>query len=153
MNIYDMEIGENRLPFLVAHKMENVPDRIYSSPQTIAELFTSVFRIDKKAEEYVYMIAFNSAQEIIGVFLIGKGTVNMCVCSPREIFIRALAVGAVGIVTVHNHPSGHINPSKNDSTMCDRIRQAGQLIGIELLDFIIIGKNQFFSAREKEFQF
>ena len=75
---------------------------------------------------------------------------NASLISPRELFIEALNCGAVSIVLLHNHPSGDPAPSENDFYLTKRIKEAGKLIGIELLDHIIIGNNCYISfAQEK----
>jgi len=67
---------------------------------------------------------------------------------PREIFIRALLSGAVGIIIIHNHPSSDITPSSQDLLVTEKIAQAGKMIGVELLDHIIIGGNEYCSLKE-----
>ena len=69
----------------------------------------------------------------------------------NPLFVEALQKNAVSIVLLHNHPSGDPTPSKEDLLTTRRIREAGALIGIELLDHIIIGDNCYFSLREKGF--
>lgn len=69
--------------------------------------------------------------------------------TPRELFIEALQKNAVSIVLMHNHPSGDPTPSREDMLITKRILDAGALIGIELLDHIIIGNNQYMSFREE----
>lgn len=69
--------------------------------------------------------------------------------TPRELFIEALQKNAVSIVLMHNHPSGDPTPSREDILITKRILDAGALIGIELLDHIIIGNNQYMSFREE----
>ena len=74
---------------------------------------------------------------------------NSSLISPRELFIDALQMGAVYIILIHNHPSGDPTPSKDDILITKRVNEAGNLIGIELLDHIIIGDNSYVSFREK----
>ena len=69
----------------------------------------------------------------------------MSVISPREIFLEALQKGAVYIIVLHNHPSGDPTPSREDMLITKRIREAGLILGIELLDHIIIGDNCYVS--------
>ena len=68
--------------------------------------------------------------------------------SPRELFIEALNCGAVSIVLLHNHPSGDPTPSESDVLLTKRVKEAGDLIGITLLDHIIIGNNCYVSFAE-----
>ena len=86
---------------------------------------------------------------LIGESDISKGTVNASLITPRELFIEALQKNAVTIVILHNHPSGDPTPSQEDIFTTKRIKNAGDLIGIELLDHIIIGNNCYISFREQ----
>ena len=81
---------------------------------------------------------------------ISRGTVNMSVISPRELFIEALQKNAVYIILLHNHPSGDPMPSREDILVTQRIREGGSLLGIELLDHIIIGDNCYVSLAEQK---
>ncbi len=104
-------------------------------------LARELLEFDRMAEEYVYMAALNGKGRLLGISLISKGTVNCSLIAPREIFIRALLVGASQILLMHNHPSGSITPSSEDLKMTERIKEAGELVGVELADYIIIAAN------------
>ena len=98
------------------------------------------------------LLMLNTRMHCIGESEISRGTVNMSVVSPRELFIEALRKEAVYIILLHNHPSGDPTPSRDDILLTERIREAGSLIGIELLDHIIIGDNCFVSLAMQEKQ-
>ena len=83
--------------------------------------------------------------------VISKGTVRASLISPREIFIEAVRHQAVSILLLHNHPSGIPDPSRDDVLLTERVRAAGAMLGIELLDHIIIGDRQAVSMREQGF--
>ena len=119
-----------------------------NSPQKIVDLMKDMYELDKQAVEYVYMIAMNSKNKVLGVYMVSKGTVNASLLSPREIYMVALMIGAVNLIIVHNHPSGDTTPSKEDMNSTKRIKDAGELIGIKLQDHIIIG-NDYYSMKEK----
>ena len=91
-------------------------------------MMISVYRMADKAEEYLYMLTMNTKMDITGVFLIGKGDVNTCIASVRDVMTRALLSGASGIVLVHNHPSGDPTPSDLDLTICKRVATVGALL-------------------------
>ena len=120
-----------------------------NSPEKIVKLLNECFRLDTKAEEYVYMLAFDAKCNPLGVFELGHGSVNACILNPREIFQRALICGAVNIVIAHNHPSHDTTPSKDDDVAASKISEAGKLMKIQLVDFIIIGNGYFSYAEEK----
>ena len=95
------------------------------------------------------LLMLNSKSKLIGETDISKGTVNASLITPRELFIEALQKNAVAIVVLHNHPSGDPSPSREDRLLTQRIREAGALIGIDLLDHVIIGNNCYMSFREE----
>ena len=100
-------------------------------------------------QEHLYAMLLNTKQTLIRDLLISKGTVNASLASPREIFIEALRHQAVSIILVHNHPSGDSTPSRDDTLLTRRVREAGNLIGIQLLDHVVIGDNNFCSFKKE----
>lgn len=120
------------------------------SPELIVEALNSLLDLQDMAEEYTYLLTLNTKNDITGIFEISHGTVSSCIVTPREIFSRALMIGATRIILVHNHPSGYPEPSSEDMRFTERLKKAGELIGIELLDHIIIGDKCFISFRKEE---
>jgi DNA repair protein RadC len=78
-----------------------------------------------------------------------QGSVNSSIMPVREVYIQALKEDAVNIVLVHNHPSGDPSPSTEDIKITKRMKDAGNLIGIKLMDHIIIGDNKYISLAEQ----
>ena len=95
------------------------------------------------------LLLLNTKSRLLGESDISKGTVNASIVSPRELFVEALQKNAVYIILLHNHPSGDPPPSREDILVTQRIHDAGEMIGIELLDHIIIGDNRYVSLREE----
>lgn len=120
---------------------------IFTEPSTIAEYYMEDMRHRK--QEYMKLLMLNTKSKLIGETDISKGTVNASLVSPRELFIEALEKNAVSIILMHNHPSGDPTPSKEDLFVTKRVKDAGDLIGIELLDHIIIGNNCYVSFAEQ----
>ncbi|NCA94255.1 MAG: hypothetical protein EOM84_03660, partial [Sphingobacteriia bacterium] len=81
--------------------------------------------------------------------IISVGTLNANLVHPREVFKSAIDYLAASIIIAHNHPSGGAEPSDNDLTTTNRLKEAGKIMGIELIDHIIITKNSFFSLKER----
>jgi len=77
------------------------------------------------------------------------GTVNASLVHPREIFKVALLCNASAVILAHNHPSGNPTPSHEDIDITNRLKKAGEILGIEVLDHIIIGDNTWTSFKEK----
>ena len=148
---YKSYINESKMNYLVKESSTNNPsmDSI-NTPQDLAEIMRDVFHIHELAEETVYMVCLNSKCVPTAFFVIGKGTVNTCYFSTREIFIQALLSSAVQIILCHNHPSGDVTPSEADITITATVKAAGKLLNIPLQDHIIIGGYHHFSFKEQK---
>lgn len=121
----------------------------FSSPSTIARYYMEDMR--HRNREVLKLLLLNTRSRLIGEMNISVGTVDMALVSPRELFVEAVRKDASSIILLHNHPSGDPAPSREDVRITRRVCEAGQLIGIELLDHIIIGNNCFISLKEKGF--
>lgn len=120
------------------------------SPRQIVQVMNDLFYLNKRAEEYVYLLAMTAKNRVIGVFEVSHGTGNTSLAGIREILIRSLLSGAMNIVIVHNHPSGEPEPSKQDMQVTERLKQASRMVGIYFCDHIIIGRDGFYSFRQNE---
>ena len=141
---YNLELDQNKHPVMVEEKATTYEGRPLNNPSFVADLLEECFRLSRQAEEKVYMISLDSKNEPIGIFEVSHGSVNMSCCMPRKIFIRALLCGAVNIIIAHNHPSGDTTPSRDDEEVKERLEAAGELIGVRVLDFLIVGRNGFY---------
>jgi len=112
-------------------------------PSSIADYFMEDMRHQK--QEILKLLMVDSKSNLLGESEMSKGTVNASLISPRELFIEALEKHATGIILAHNHPSGDPTPSSEDIMLTRRVKDAGNIIGIELLDHIIIGNNCYTS--------
>ena len=119
----------------------------FTTPESIAKYYMEDMRHSRQEE--MKLLLLNTKARLIGETNISKGTVNSAVVSPRELFLEALQKNAVFIILLHNHPSGDPTPSKEDIIVSKRVKEAGELIGIELLDHIIIGNNCYISMKEQ----
>ena len=118
-----------------------------SSPQSIADYFMQEMK--DLGYEQIRAVFFDTKSNLICEEMLSRGTVNMSLITPREIFLAALAVQAVFVVLVHNHPSGDPTPSPDDLLLTRRVAESGALIGIELLDHIVIGDGTYTSLKEQ----
>ena len=118
------------------------------SPESIASYFMEKMRHERK--EQLMLAMFDSKGMLLGEQLLSVGTSNAALISAKDIYRAALQEQAVYIVILHNHPSGDPTPSREDMLLTERIRQAGELIGIELLDHIVMGDNCYISFSEQE---
>ena len=120
---------------------------MFDRAEIIAEYYMEEMR--HLEQEETRCVFLNSKCCLIGDKVISRGTVNSSLASPREIFIEAMKNRAVSLVMLHNHPSGDPTPSYNDIALTQKIRQAGEIIGIPLLAHIIIGDQCYFSLKER----
>ena len=150
INFYEAVLSEDDRTMLVKEKGVNYEAGKLNSPEDIVLMMRRLLHMEQMAEEHCYMIAMGSSCKILGVFLISKGTVNVSLITPRELYIRALLVGAVQIIICHNHPSGNAVPSERDIAITRKIKEAGELISINLADHIIIGSDSYLSFKEAQ---
>lgn len=132
---------------LIKESTAEYPVNTMDSPEKIVEFINTVFALDKKAEEYLYMIAFNTKNKPLGVFEVSHGSVDFSVARPRELLLRALLVGATNFVLIHNHPSGDPTPSASDIDATKRIISAANILCVSCLDHIIVGDSNYYSFR------
>ena len=110
------------------------------SAEKVVKMMCDVFQIHLRAEEYVYLLSLDAKCKVLGIFEVGHGTVNACLLHTREIMIRNVLCGASAFIVAHNHPSGELSASSDDVSTTKKLYEAGELMGIHLLDHIIIGR-------------
>ncbi len=116
-------------------KMDNA-EKIYN--------YCRYYFINKK-QEHFYCLYLDCKNNLIDKRLLFIGTLNKSIVHPREIFKEAYLLSASNIICVHNHPSGDINPSKEDLNFTNNLVKIGLIQGIPILDHIIIGNNEYYS--------
>lgn len=145
---YGTLLDENYFPVMFKEKAVNYKaDNLYTA-KSIVLMMNDIFKMDVRSEEYLYELCFTAKMKLLGVFEIAHGTINHIQISPREIFQKALLCGATVVVLIHNHPSGDSSPSKDDILTAEQVNDAGELIGVSVVDHIIVGKD-YLSFREK----
>jgi DNA repair protein RadC len=98
--------------------------------------------------ESFFVILLNGSNEIIGHERITTGLVNRTIVHPREVFKPAIIKSCSAVILCHNHPSGNLTPSQEDIDITERLKKAGEIIGIPVLDHIIISRNGYTSMVE-----
>jgi DNA repair protein RadC len=101
-------------------------------------------------QEHFICLYLNIKSEIIKKETIFIGTISQTLIHPREIFKMAIKLSASSIIFVHNHPTGDSNPSKADLLVTNKLMDISKIIGIEVVDHIIIGKNEFYSIKNQK---
>lgn len=117
------------------------------SPRDIFDLVNESY-IGKK-QEIVKTIILDNSNKVISIITNGIGKTSSVQIGIKEIFSEPIKQMASGIVLVHNHPSGNMNPSESDIKFTKNINEYGETFEIKLLDHVIIGKNEYISLKEK----
>ncbi|WP_271400350.1 JAB domain-containing protein [Salinicoccus roseus] len=108
--------------------------------------------ISDSDREHFIVIALNTKNQPTSMEIAHIGSLNTCVVHPREIFKSAILSNAACIFLAHNHPSQNTSPSTEDITMTKRLVEAGNLLGIEVIDHIIVNNNdEYFSMKENHY--
>jgi len=102
------------------------------------------------AEQETFKVLVLDARHcVIRTVEVSKGSIDSTLVHPREVFRAAIKEGASAVIVIHNHPSGHPLPSAEDRTVTRRLRAAGDLVGIDLLDHVIVARGTYFSFRDE----
>jgi len=125
-----------------------------SRAEDVAKVFQDLLRLEDKVDrerEHLYVMHLNGRHQIKLVELVVIGTMTEVMVHPREVFRRAVKEGSAAIAIGHNHPSGEVSPSDMDLAFTKRIHEAGEILGIPLLDHIVFSETEFYSF-QKEYE-
>ena len=114
----------------------------YTSSQQIFELFTD---LQYESKEHFMALHLDGKNRINCIEVVSVGSLNQTIVHPRELFKSALISSAAALILIHNHPSGDTTPSREDIVITKRLKEAGELLGIKILDHLIIGDGKFHS--------
>lgn len=118
-----------------------------TSPESVAQVYMEEMRYLE--QEHLKVVFLDTKNKLISDKFLTVGTVNASLINPREVFIEALKKNAVHVILIHNHPSGDPSPSREDIAVTNRVVEAGEIVGIKLLDHIIIGNGKYISLKER----
>jgi DNA repair protein RadC len=116
--------------------------------ETPADVLPLIRHYADRKQEHFLAIAINGANEVQSVRVISIGLIDRSSVHPREVFADAVAERASGIIVAHNHPAGGVEPSDADVIVTKQLREAGRIVGIELLDHVIFNKATYYSFLE-----
>ncbi len=118
----------------------------YTSPAQVSETFQFLM---KEPKEQFITLHLDGKNRIICMDLVSIGSLNQSIVDMRSVFQTACLSAAAAIICVHNHPSGDTTPSSEDISITKRLKEAGEVMGISILDHIIVGDGTFFSFAER----
>ena len=146
MNIFDQSVAEIEVSY-----SQRIPakDRIKVCGASDAFEATKLFWPSTDHVEYFYVLYLNRNNQLLGCHQISKGGFTGTVIDVRIIYQIALKACATSILAIHNHPSGNLSPSDADQQITQKIKEAGRLLDIQLLDHLIITSEKFFSFADE----
>ena len=118
-------------------RVRNPGRPVISSPEDVDGLLRG--RIANLDRENFVVVLLNTKNEVLGFPTVSVGTLSASLVHPREVFKPAIRASAAGIILAHNHPSGRVKPSREDREVTRRLKEASEIIGIEVLDHVILG--------------
>ncbi|MFC3789302.1 RadC family protein [Paenibacillus sp. GCM10012307] len=127
----------------------NLDSKVIRSPRDAYQIIQTVLDIEHEATEVFGILTLNVKMAVAGIHVLSTGGLSSAIVHPREVFKAAILNNATSIICFHNHPSGDISPSLEDIKMTERLKDAGELMGIPLMDHVIIGDGQYFSFQEQ----
>lgn len=116
-------------------------------PRDVANLLMPDLRYQKK--EHLKSLLMNTKNRVLAIKTVSIGDLSSSIVHPREVFKDAVVASAASIIVAHNHPSGDPTPSSEDVAVTKRLIQAGEIMGIDLLDHIVLGDGVFVSLKER----
>ena len=129
---------------------EQAPRVVRAAQDVYAMLFAEMALLE---QEHLKVVLLTTRCEVMVVRDVYKGNVSAAIVRVAEVFSPAIREGSPMVIAVHNHPSGDPSPSAEDAMLTKQLYEAGQLLGIELMDHVIIGRNGYVSMKEKRLGF
>ncbi|MBU0928390.1 MAG: DNA repair protein RadC [Spirochaetes bacterium] len=123
-----------------------VRERRVGGPEDAWQL---VRHFDDRKQERFLCCTLNGAHDLIAVRVVTVGLVNRTIVHPREVFCEAVSDRACAVLVAHNHPSGRLEPSPEDKDITERLKSAGDILGIPLLDHIVFSRDGYISLMER----
>ena len=118
---------------------------VVKTPEDVVSLVAG--RLKGKKKEHFLVLSLDTRNQLIKVSEISVGSLDTSIVHPREVFKEAISASAASVIFVHNHPSGDPEASAEDIELTKRLTQAGEIVGIDVLDHIIIGDKQHLSLK------
>lgn len=131
----------------------NTPNVTLRCSSDIVSILKSFYgEIKKASEQEIFVVAsLNGSHELTALNIVSVGTVNRCLVHPREVYKFAIQNNSSAVIVAHNHPSGKSDPSEEDIDVTRMIYAAGTILGIQVLDHVIIGRDTYYSFLENDY--
>ncbi len=136
--------------FMLGEKVESHITKFgekIESPEIVFNILRN--EIGNKMKESFYILSLTTRNNLISVDKVSTGTLSASLAHPREVFLPAIKNSASTVIIVHNHPSEDTQPSEDDLNITKRLKEAGKILGIDVVDHIIVSRTNYFSFKDK----
>ena len=127
-------------------ELDFYPDKVIHCPADVFDLLGR--KMSYYDRELFVTVVLNARNKVLGINTVSVGSLSASIVHPREVFRPVVVMEASSIILAHNHPSSDVSPSEEDLTVTHRLKDAGELLGIQVLDHLIIGDGKFLSLNE-----
>lgn len=133
----------NRQKLLLVKEQQFEYNQKITSTLDLVNFITNVLKINNEAQEVTYLLSLNNKNQLVSFTEIARGGLDMCNISQNQIFKTVLLSNSNKFILVHNHPTGDPTPSKIDIETTKKILKSSKILGIDFLDHIVIGDNEY----------
>ena len=151
MSIENEKVRMHRLPIyrVALVRKSSQPSMLnrINTPRNVYEIASSY--LEGADREHFVVIMLDTKNQVIGINTVAIGVLASCPIHPREVFKPAILANAARIILLHNHPSGDVTPSQDDLLLTRRLKEAGEILGIQVVDHVILGYANYASLKEK----
>ncbi len=151
MSINDEKVRMHRLPIyrvaLVRETSQPSMVNHITTPRNVFEIASSY--LEGADREHFVVMMLDTKNQVIGINTVAIGILASCPIHPREVFKPAILANAAGVILLHNHPSGDPCPSHDDLLLTKRLKEAGEVLGIQVIDHVILGYANYASLKER----
>ncbi len=143
------KVTQLKAAFELSKRLEGYPDTerkvVIKKPEDVLSQVKN--RLKGKKKEYFLILLLDTRNQLIGVTTVSMGSLDSSIVHPREVFKEAISASAAAVIMVHNHPSGDLQPSKEDIELTKRLAKVGEIMGIDILDHIIVCGENYLSLK------
>lgn len=149
MQTETIRLREMRIRYAVRRDADGQPvatGHTLSRPQDVSDLLATL--LQDEPSEVFGILCLTTKHGVIAYHEVSRGALDATLVHPREVFKAAILANAAAIILAHNHPSGDPTPSPDDEALTRRLVDAGELLGIQILDHVIVGDGRYLSFQE-----
>jgi DNA repair protein RadC len=144
------EYTKYKLQLIAEETITTEREYVIKSTKDVADFLKDICQLHLCPEENFVQIVMNAKGKVIGWKTVAIGELSSCIVHPREVFKFAIATNGFAVIIAHNHPSGDPTPSNEDVRVTKRLKDAGELLGIPVMDSMVIGEGNSYVSLKGE---